>query len=732
MNDKLKHDSKGFLLGNPLNDPEIEKKLGRIDDNTSAALGYLQKIANVKVATPRQRAAAEVVNRLAPRAQVVALKRSDLSNAKVVKSIEKAVNRLVSPAQPTAQARRGYGKMFEASMPRTAMQKRMDKVRSYRKGSAFKAADSRMAQAAPSLDIGGGVWSGLKTAGGYALGAGGLWAASKWAGLRGGQQATLAESAASKVKAPTMMGRAANYVKSSAPVQGAIGVASTAGKWLRRLPWLGALLGTGEAVASELSDDDRATKDKNTGRALGGVGGALAGGLAGAKAGAMLGAFSGPIGMAIGGAVGAAAGAWFGDDAGKYLGEKLGEIVTLFREGKLFDVIAAPFREISDLASKFWTDTKTDAQRARDGLPSLAQEEANKRSAAAQAAANANPAPYSNEGRGKVDPSITANEAARLPEDLSKPAFNTAKPFRGTKSMIGMATPDVPVSFGTMFGTAARGISNATDWTLGSLSAKYEGKVGSANKDNIGHAYGKYQFNSATGGLNTFLADNPEYAKQFEGLKPNTKAFADKWREIAKNDPQGFESAQDKSASNIWYKPAELTARGLGFKMDDRGVQEAVFSGSIQHGGISNILKSTSGVDGFSDMSSADQIKTFYAKRADYVNGLSKLSETEKAAQAGRYAKELPDAISLSGRTQSVTATPLVTSSSYGAGSGIANAIAPPPMQLPPMPKTESQQMTQLSTQKQEPITVRIDSGAAGQEVRDRSIAHIASGGMKL
>jgi hypothetical protein len=54
--------------------------------------------------------------------------------------------------------------------------------------------------------------------------------------------------------------------------------------------------------------------------------------------------------------------------------------------------------------------------------------------------------------------------------------------------------------------------------------------------------------------------------------------------------------------------------------------------------------------------------------------------------------------------------------------------IAPPPA----IPKTEpsAAPLTQLSTQKQTPIVVHIDSGRVGQSVGDRTIAHVSSGSM--
>lgn len=184
------------------------------------------------------------------------------------------------------------------------------------------------------------------------------------------------------------------------------------------------------------------------------------------------------------------------------------------------------------------------------------------------------------------------------------------------------------------------------DEGLGSLSAKYEGKIGSANPDNKGWAYGKYQFNSETGGLDQFFQDNPDYAKQFSGLTPASDGFNKKWKDIAANDGENFGKAQDKSAAKLWYAPAAKSAKEKGFKMDDRGVQEAIFSGSIQHGGIKKVIASASSQKGFADMNAEQQIEAFYKSRRAYARKNVKPSVMKGLDK--RYDAESQDAVALS------------------------------------------------------------------------------------
>lgn len=108
---------------------------------------------------------------------------------------------------------------------------------------------------------------------------------------------------------------------------------------LKRIPLLGTALtllgGAGAVWGSESSDMSRKEKDKATGSAVGGTAGTLGGMFAGAKLGAAIGALGGPIGIAIGGVVGGAAGAFFGDKAGQVIGETVGGWVTSLREADL-------------------------------------------------------------------------------------------------------------------------------------------------------------------------------------------------------------------------------------------------------------------------------------------------------------------------------------------------------------------------------------------------------------
>ncbi|MGB3426134.1 MAG: transglycosylase SLT domain-containing protein [Castellaniella sp.] len=151
---------------------------------------------------------------------------------------------------------------------------------------------------------------------------------------------------------------------------------------LKKVPVVGGLL-SGAMNLLDLfnsENDDgltRGEKDIRSGKAIGGLGGVLAGGMAGAKLGATVGALGGPIGIAIGTAVGGAAGMFFGDKAGKILGETVGGWVAQLREadipGKIvtaWEATTASIRTSWDTAmnklSEVWAGIKGAAEKALD------------------------------------------------------------------------------------------------------------------------------------------------------------------------------------------------------------------------------------------------------------------------------------------------------------------------------------------------------------------------------
>lgn len=192
---------------------------------------------------------------------------------------------------------------------------------------------------------------------------------------------------------------------------------------------------------------------------------------------------------------------------------------------------------------------------------------------------------------------------------------------------------------------ASKSLSGAP---LGSLTGKYEsgGDFGMGHQDNIGWSYGKYQFNSR-GSLGEFFKANPQFKEQFAGLNPESQAFANRWRQVSQSDPS-FNDAQHKTFLTR-AQPLIDKATKLGFKSDNRGVQEAILSASIQHGRADRVLQAAASVQGFKDMTPQQQLKAMYAARSQYVANLSTIDNNTRQAVLGRYPRELQDALKYAG-----------------------------------------------------------------------------------
>ena len=152
--------------------------------------------------------------------------------------------------------------------------------------------------------------------------------------------------------------------------KGAAGVAGEAGViakgagpvmkgFLKKLPLIGALFGAAGAASdiySSETDDTltRKEKDKNAGKATGGLAGTMAGGWAGASAGMAIGALGGPIGVAIGGMVGGAIGMFLGDQAGQIIGDTIGGWVGDLRKADIAGHITMAWDSVTGVIAGYW------------------------------------------------------------------------------------------------------------------------------------------------------------------------------------------------------------------------------------------------------------------------------------------------------------------------------------------------------------------------------------------
>lgn len=197
----------------------------------------------------------------------------------------------------------------------------------------------------------------------------------------------------------------------------------------------------------------------------------------------------------------------------------------------------------------------------------------------------------------------------------------------------------------------SRGVRNDI---IGSVSEKYEsggrgvGMVSSGKGDPGGVSYGAHQL-STKDSMPAFLRseEGAAYAEKFGGAQPGTAEFNRIYRSLAASDGAGFAKAQKDFYTRTHYDPVREHAQSLGFDTEDRGVQEALFSMGIQHGGAKKIVDAAAAAKGETP---ADQIRALYASRAEYVDQLRTLPAGTKASVLDRYDREINDALALSGQ----------------------------------------------------------------------------------
>lgn len=477
------------------------------------------------------------------------------------------------------------------------------------------------------------------------------------------------------------------------PGDGRLGKAARFGRsgLLRRLPLIGSALAGLAAADAVFADDDPNLSPADNRKArhvgVGGAAGSLAGGLAGMKAGAALGAFLGPFGMAAGGVVGGIIGTLAGDEVGQMLGEWTASVDW----PGVADAIKGTFESVGIYIQQGWDtvvgwyDSAVDA--TSRGMEAVADT-------------------Y----RAAVDKTSAAMAWA---DEKTKPVRQRAG-----------AAYDATVNATSRGMEAVAGVGRYVGESLGILSAKYEGKAGSVAMDNNGaYAYGKYQFNSKAGGLKAFFEANPQYREQFAGLAVGSKAFNDRWQELARTDP-AFEKAQDAAARVKFFDPLQGDAEKAGFRLDDRGVQEALFSAAINHSPSGNraIYRAASATPGFATMTGTDQLRALYRARGEYVQSANIAGgQPVKDALAARYAREQADAIALSSApAMTVMPRPNVAQRLASAANIEQFVPQPAPAQMRKVAAPSSSREKSVISIKQ----------PAGQNVGDRAIAQLATGGM--
>jgi hypothetical protein len=244
------------------------------------------------------------------------------------------------------------------------------------------------------------------------------------------------------------------------------------------------------------------------------------------------------------------------------------------------------------------------------------------------------------------------------------------------------------------------------------------GTISTGKGDFGGKSYGTHQLSSKTGTLQRFLNESG-YASQFAGMNVGSAAFDAQWKRLASDE--AFGAAQHDFMRRTHVDPMMRRLKYSGIDLSGRGesVKEAIFSTATQFGpGSSLVRRALVGRD-VAGMSDADIVSAIQ----DY-----KIANNEtlfRSSDAATRASTLNRAFNEKQALLSVAAggAQVPRAAAVGGVPAVARVQA-----AGPVPRVD-------------PVAAPRSGGAslagagpgsppAGQDVRDRTIAHIVTGGI--
>jgi hypothetical protein len=502
---------------------------------------------------------------------------------------------------------------------------------------------------------------------------------------------------------------------------------------LKKVPVLGAVLG-GFGAASDISETEadssltRQQKDERNGKSIGGAVGSLGGMLGGAKLGAMAGSFLGPVGTAVGGGIGGVAGLFLGDQVGQMLGEVSGFWINEIREAdfsgkwdRAVDDFKIGWQTIVEGGQKAFDWMREKGNDANEFIKDKTGVDVNKFATTDVVTPAIG---YAKESGNKANAfvkdktGIDVRESVQSASGAAKSAYQSAK----------------TIAHKSIIEPAAHALSNAKDWVLGQTSRWFEsgkggaGTVSTGKGDLGGASYGTYQLSSKQGTLQKFLKSSG-YGAQFEGLEPGTKAFNQRWKEIAQQDPS-FGNAQHDFIQRTHFDPQVEKLKKAGIEVSGRGkaVQDAIWSTSVQFGGNSSVIERALQGQDSAKLSDAEFVSAIQDYKIAHNDRLfSRSSRQVKAGTLNRALNEKTQLLtlaSLEGRRTSLPQMPTQTVSSVSPVSpAIPHAKPTAIAEAPPI-------LMPLSSGPRKNLSISIDKGDVGQDISDRRLAHIITGGL--
>ena len=468
-------------------------------------------------------------------------------------------------------------------------------------------------------------------------------------------------------------------------LKGGGGALKGAGGLLKRIPILGTLLAGGGALASMVgSDDPSKSANENRTEKYKGVGGS-AGMVGGGMLGAVLGSALGPVGTVVGG--------YLGSMAGELIGEKVGAWTKTLVDSDVPGMIGKGWDGFVSFAKDGWKTVVEGAGTLWDGAKNAAKVAADK---AAELGNKANVAIRNATG---IDVKKTAKETAAKVSDAAASAKAGA-----------VAAGDFVAE------NAPKLVPNTVKRLVESVGTKrvYETANG--------------QTETRTGGSVSWRNNNPGNLKfeNSESADPTVKSRRTKAQALAAAQSRydgvvdldqwgnAIFATEDKGRA---AKSALLKGAHGGKTVEEMLPKYAIsdYSGKANHAAYAAGIYKTGDAQGV-DLRGKKIGDLKPAEMNALLDGMKKV-EGYKVGGVATAGLGAPSGQRVPSATVTAGGAPVL------AQSGVPSSV---PTKLPPMPEVN---MPAPSAEKDRPLAVSIRQ-PIGQDVGDRGIAHIVSGGM--
>lgn len=274
-------------------------------------------------------------------------------------------------------------------------------------------------------------------------------------------------------------------------------------------------------------------------------------------------------------------------------------------------------------------------------------------------------------------------------------------------------------------------LATAKDWVLGQTSKWFEsgkggaGTVSTGKGDKGGASYGTYQLSSKEGTLQNFLKST-KYGATFGGLAPGSKEFNERWKQVAKMDPD-FEKSQHDFIKATHYDPQVRKLKDAGIDVSNRGsaIHDAIWSTSVQFGGDTGLIVNALKGKDANKISEAEFVSAIQDYKMANNNQLFKSSSPR--ARAGTLSRAAQEKELLLGLSSVSSRLPVQTAQ-------VASVTMPSPKvptMLPPPPVADAPELREPlgSGFDDRYVSLNIPNNEVSQDVSDRKIAHVVTGG---